>query len=70
MMSIFHISNTNGGIGDPVVDLKHNMREGGWHERGMKGIVCLMSAPMLIIGLILSARYYTNFCQEEKGGVM
>ena len=24
MMSIFHISNTNGGIGDPVVHLKHS----------------------------------------------
>ena len=29
VMSIFHISHTNGGIGDPVVDLQHNMREGG-----------------------------------------
>ena len=27
MVSIFHISNTNGGIGDPVVDLKHNSGE-------------------------------------------
>ena len=57
MVSIFHISNTNGGIGDPVVDLKHNSgeRERGKHARGMRGFVCLMSAPMLIIGLILWA---------------
>ena len=41
MMSIFNISNTNGGIRDPVVYLKH--------ERGINAIICLGLSNLLVI---------------------
>ena len=65
MMSIFHISNTNGGIRDPVVHLEQKSRVMETWE-GNEWI-CLYNisrrAPLLIIGLYWQV---TNFRKQNK----